>query len=182
MGLLALGTPLPWDEAKKYADHVRTHGITQFLAIWERLKDRTGDELLWGDEVRCKSVGDLDNSNLLPYRLNTWSSSSTRRRRTRNYPCARLRSSRNYPRSWTKSAQSVMTSMPCHPGQRLQWLRRDIRVTPPTFHPEYGRYMLESTPGSPYTGSIRDLLSVESNMRYRCASIILSSSPSSATN
>ncbi|TEB38333.1 glutamate-cysteine ligase catalytic subunit [Coprinellus micaceus] len=40
-------------------------------------------------------------------------------------------------------------------------------ITPPTFHPEYGRYMLESTPGAPYTGSIRDLLSVESNMRYR---------------
>ena len=27
--------------------------------------------------------------------------------------------------------------------------------------------MLESTPGSPYTGSIQDLLSVESNMHYR---------------
>ena len=37
--------------AKKYADHVRTHGITQFLHIWDRLKDRSGDELLWGDEV-----------------------------------------------------------------------------------------------------------------------------------
>ena len=41
------------------------------------------------------------------------------------------------------------------------------RHTVPTFHPEYGRFMLESTPGSPYTGEIRDLLSVESNMRYR---------------
>lgn len=41
------------------------------------------------------------------------------------------------------------------------------RISVPTFHPEYGRYMLESTPGSPYTGSLRDLLSVESNMRYR---------------
>ena len=51
MGLLYLGTPLAWDEAKKYADHVRYHGITQFLHIWDRLKDRTGDELLWGDEV-----------------------------------------------------------------------------------------------------------------------------------
>lgn len=29
--------------------------------------------------------------------------------------------------------------------------------------------MLESTPGSPYTGSIQDLLSVESNMHYRRA-------------
>lgn len=51
MGLLYLGTPLAWDEAKKYADHVRYHGITQFLHIWDRLKDRHGDELLWGDEV-----------------------------------------------------------------------------------------------------------------------------------
>lgn len=54
MGLLYLGTPLVWDEAKTYADHVRTHGITQFLHIWDRLKDRHGDELLWGDEV-CHS-------------------------------------------------------------------------------------------------------------------------------
>jgi glutamate--cysteine ligase catalytic subunit len=51
MGLLSLGTPLPWEEAKKYADHVRAHGITQFLNTWKRLKDRQGDELFWGDEV-----------------------------------------------------------------------------------------------------------------------------------
>ena len=37
----------------------------------------------------------------------------------------------------------------------------------PRFHPEYGRYMLESTPGAPYTGSLHDLISVEKNMRYR---------------
>ena len=52
MGLLYLGTPLSWDDAKQYADHVRYHGITQFLHLWDRLKDRHGDELLWGDEVR----------------------------------------------------------------------------------------------------------------------------------
>lgn len=51
MGLLYLGTPLTWDEASKYADHVREHGITQFLHTWDRVKDRHGDELLWGDEV-----------------------------------------------------------------------------------------------------------------------------------
>jgi glutamate--cysteine ligase catalytic subunit len=51
VGLLSLGTPLHWDQAKHYADHVRYHGITQFLNIWDRLKDRQGDELLWGDEV-----------------------------------------------------------------------------------------------------------------------------------
>lgn len=55
MGLLALGTPLVWSEAKKHADYVREHGIEQFLNIWERLKDRTGDRLLWGDEVSSLS-------------------------------------------------------------------------------------------------------------------------------
>lgn len=54
MGLLALGTPLPWSEAKKHADYVREHGIEQLLHIWDRLKDRTGDRLLWGDEVRIE--------------------------------------------------------------------------------------------------------------------------------
>jgi glutamate--cysteine ligase catalytic subunit len=51
MALLSLGTPLTWEEAKKLAEHVREHGIAQFLAIWNKLKDREGDELKWGDEV-----------------------------------------------------------------------------------------------------------------------------------
>ena len=48
-------------------------------------------------------------------------------------------------------------------------------VVVPKFHPEYGRYMLESTPGAPYTGSIPDLLSVEKDMRYRLVRAGLSS-------
>lgn len=51
MGFLALGTPLEWNEAKKYADHIKEHGVAQFLHIWDQLKDRSGDSLLWGDEV-----------------------------------------------------------------------------------------------------------------------------------
>jgi glutamate--cysteine ligase catalytic subunit len=43
MGLLALGKPL--------AEHIRYHGITQFLHTWDRWKDITGKGLLWGDEV-----------------------------------------------------------------------------------------------------------------------------------
>ena len=46
-----------------------------------------------------------------------------------------------------------------------------LSVVMPKFHPEYGRYMLESTPGAPYTGSIPDLLSVEKNMRYRLVQV-----------
>ncbi|CAE6431302.1 unnamed protein product [Rhizoctonia solani] len=39
--------------------------------------------------------------------------------------------------------------------------------TVPEFQPECNRYMLESAPGSPYTGSIESLLSVEEDMRNR---------------
>lgn len=51
MGLLSLGTPLPWSEVKQHAEHVREHGIHQFLSIWKKNKDKARDELLWGDEV-----------------------------------------------------------------------------------------------------------------------------------
>jgi glutamate--cysteine ligase catalytic subunit len=40
-------------------------------------------------------------------------------------------------------------------------------ATIPTFHPEYGRYMLESTPGCPFTGNPKDLVTVEADMRFR---------------
>ncbi|KAJ1914272.1 glutamate--cysteine ligase, partial [Tieghemiomyces parasiticus] len=51
MGLLSLGTPLHWEEANKYADHVRKNGIEQFLNIYRKNKDRQNDAHLWGDEI-----------------------------------------------------------------------------------------------------------------------------------
>jgi glutamate--cysteine ligase catalytic subunit len=51
MGLLTLGTPLTWEEAKKHADQVRSQGIQQFIRIFNRVKDRQRDVLLWGDEI-----------------------------------------------------------------------------------------------------------------------------------
>ncbi|KAL4073905.1 glutamate-cysteine ligase-domain-containing protein [Scleroderma citrinum] len=129
MGLLYLGTPLTWEETKQYADHVREHGITQFLHTWDAVKDRTGDELLWGDEVEYMVVT-LDSEQ-------------------RNAKLSLLQT-------------PVLEKL----GDTLTDLSGDS-VPVAQFHPEYGSYMLESTPGSPYTGSIVDLLSVESNMRYR---------------
>ena len=70
MGLLSLGTPLHWDQAKHFADHVRGHGITQFLNTWDRLKDRFGDELLWGDEVLPTALL-LCSTYSRPYRSST---------------------------------------------------------------------------------------------------------------
>lgn len=51
MGLLTEGSPLSWEETKKLADYVREHGVTQFINLYKRLKDRQGDVLKWGDEV-----------------------------------------------------------------------------------------------------------------------------------
>lgn len=52
MGLLSEGSPLDWDETKKYADHVRKHGVRQFINLYHKLKNRPCDVLKWGDEVR----------------------------------------------------------------------------------------------------------------------------------
>ena len=51
MGLLSDGEPLSWPETAALADHVRHHGIRQFVNLYNRLKTRHGDVLKWGDEV-----------------------------------------------------------------------------------------------------------------------------------
>lgn len=51
MGLLSEGSPLSWEETKKKADHVRKHGVKQFINQYNKLKDRQKDVLYWGDEV-----------------------------------------------------------------------------------------------------------------------------------
>ncbi|XP_061392080.1 glutamate--cysteine ligase-like [Musca vetustissima] len=51
MGLLSEGSPMSWEETKALAQHVREHGIQQFINLYHRLKDRQGDVLKWGDEV-----------------------------------------------------------------------------------------------------------------------------------
>ena len=54
MGLLSRGRPLSWEETKKNAWIVHRDGILQFIALYRKLKDRKGDTLKWGDEVRGK--------------------------------------------------------------------------------------------------------------------------------
>ncbi|KAJ1671202.1 glutamate--cysteine ligase, partial [Spiromyces aspiralis] len=51
MGLLSLGTPLPWEEAKKYVDHVRKNGIEQFINVWRQAKEAKSEPFVWGDEL-----------------------------------------------------------------------------------------------------------------------------------
>uniref|UniRef100_A0A8C4UT11 Glutamate--cysteine ligase n=1 Tax=Falco tinnunculus TaxID=100819 RepID=A0A8C4UT11_FALTI len=61
MGLLSQGSPLSWEETRRHAEHVRKHGIIQFLHIYRALRDRHKDVLKWGDEVRPRqrSMGEV---------------------------------------------------------------------------------------------------------------------------
>ncbi|KWU43246.1 glutamate-cysteine ligase catalytic subunit [Rhodotorula sp. JG-1b] len=133
MGLLALGTPLPWSEAKQHADYVREHGIEQLLHIWHNLKDRTGDRLLWGDEIEYIVISyDDEHKN------------------------ARL----------SLRQTEILQDLQADADERRRTPSREDACIP-VFHPEYGRYMLESTPGAPYGATLDDLLLVEGNMRFR---------------
>lgn len=59
MGLLTEGSPLSWAETKELANHVRKHGIIQFINLYKNLKDRQGDVLKWGDEVKMNLFSQL---------------------------------------------------------------------------------------------------------------------------
>ncbi|TPX63001.1 glutamate---cysteine ligase [Powellomyces hirtus] len=138
MGLLSLGTPLPWEEAKKHADHVRKHGIVQFLNIWNRIKTRRKDHLLWGDEIEYIVV------------------------------------------KYNDEEKGVKVSLHAHDAlEKLQVLELDHiakgEVFESSWKPEYGRYMLEGTPGLPYGYTLDDILGVEENMirRRRLATSML---------
>ena len=133
MGLLSLGTPLEWQDARPLASHVHKHGIQQFLSLWNKIKDRRGDILLWGDEIEY-IVDSFDQE-------------------TQNAKLS-LRQE-EILKVLSASDQETRETAPGLAGQI------------PTFHPEYGRFMLESTPGSPYGASPKELRRVERNMRLR---------------
>ncbi|KAI8086863.1 glutamate-cysteine ligase-domain-containing protein [Gilbertella persicaria] len=132
MGLLSLGTPLPWKEAKDYADHVRQHGIEQFLNIYHSQKDRQKHSLLWGDEIEyiVVKVNDEEKSTKL-----------------------------------SLSAFDILDKL-IKPEQDFLAGITDKEPSA-LWRPEYGRYMIEGTPGMPYGATFRDLVGVEANMKLR---------------
>ncbi|KAJ1829390.1 glutamate--cysteine ligase [Coemansia sp. RSA 2599] len=136
MGLLSLGTPLPWDQARHLAREVRKHGIEQFLHIWRNMKDRQKDRLLWGDEIEYMLIS-LDHKN----------------RR------ARLSQRGHELLNQLQAEENERLSQAGMPGEKpeLEALWR----------PEFGRYMIEGTPGQPYKSTVAELTNVEENMKRR---------------
>ncbi|KAJ5347357.1 hypothetical protein N7541_001732 [Penicillium brevicompactum] len=140
MGLLALGTALEWPDAKKKASQVREWGIEQLLANWRRARGKERDALLWGDEVEYLVVA-LDDA--------------AKKSRLSLAQADILKSLARDEALW-KSGSGEGNKHAGHDGEE-----------PPHFHPEFGRFMLEATPGEPWGIGFKDLLKVESNMKWR---------------
>ncbi|GAB1193344.1 ADP-ribosylation factor GTPase-activating protein gcs1 [Aspergillus pseudonomiae] len=139
-------------EAKKRADQVRKWGIErymngrspnahqQLLANWRRAKGKERDALLWGDEVEYLVVAVDDEA---------------KKARLSLAQAEILKSLAEDEANW-KSEGSNSIQNKEHDGE-----------DPPHFHPEFGRFMLEATPGRPWGIDFKDLLKVESNMKWR---------------
>jgi len=146
MGLLALGTPLEWPEAKKAASQVREWGIEQLLAIWNRAKGKENDSLLWGDEIEYLVVNfdDADRKVKLSLRQADILRALAEDEKL-------LKQGGGVPDINSGVSNSGKTAAKCAP----------------TFHPEFGRFMLEATPGKPWGIKLTDLLEVEDDMKWR---------------
>lgn len=145
MGLLALGTPLDWPEAKKSANQVREWGVKQLLEIWNKAKGKERDALLWGDEIEYIVVN---------YKKDDANVTLSLRQADILHALA--------------NSESLAAHGGCVPD--LQDVKRE-EETPalPIFHPEFGRFMLEATPGKPWGIAFKDLLDVEPDMKLRQA-------------
>ncbi|CAM1500972.1 Fc.00g101340.m01.CDS01 [Cosmosporella sp. VM-42] len=146
MGLLALGTALDWPDAKKRAPQVREWGIKQLLEIWNKAKGKERDALLWGDEVE--------------YLVVTYS---------KDDPKVLLSLRQAEILEALASDKELAKEGGCVPD--LQDEIKDVKKTKehpiPVFHPEFGRFMLEATPGKPWGIGFKELLEVEPDMKLR---------------
>ncbi|KAK3672409.1 glutamate--cysteine ligase [Recurvomyces mirabilis] len=142
MGLLATGTPLEWPEAKKVAGHVRQWGIEQLLAIWNKAKGKERDALLWGDEIEYLVV----------------SFDEEKRRVVLSLRQADILEALASDAELLRQGGGVPD---------IQTGDKKHGKVAPTFHPEFGRFMLEATPGAPWGIGFKDLLDVESDMKWR---------------
>ncbi|KAI9843493.1 MAG: Zn finger-containing GTPase- Activating Protein for ARF [Thelocarpon superellum] len=126
MGLLAIGTPLAWPEAKRNARHVRE----------------------WGIEVRNLTI-------LIEYLV--VSCDDAARKATLSLRQADILAALAKDDELCRHGGCV-PDLPTLPARNTAL---------PAFHPEFGRFMLEATPGRPWGIGFKDLLNVEPNMKWR---------------
>ncbi|KAH0498853.1 hypothetical protein TgHK011_006083 [Trichoderma gracile] len=146
MGLLALGTALEWPEAKLRANQVREWGIRQLLEIWNKAKGKERDAMLWGDEVEYLVVMySKDDPKVL----------------------LSLRQAEILKALSNNEALAEAGSVPALQDETPAAKPNKNSGTLPVFHPEFGRFMLEATPGKPWGIGLKELLGVEPDMKLR---------------
>uniref|UniRef100_A0A7S3YWG9 Glutamate--cysteine ligase n=1 Tax=Lotharella globosa TaxID=91324 RepID=A0A7S3YWG9_9EUKA len=144
MGFLVKGKPLSWKESEGVREYVRKHGVEQFIHIWKKNKDREDLDFLWGDEVEGFLCQLTDKEGKKAIKLSLRGSEV-------------LEKLKEAEKEETAKAEEKDGCGTCPPSV--------------IFHPEYGCFMIETTPSAPYGGFVRDLRCVEANMRLRRAKV-----------
>ncbi|KAI1762368.1 GCS-domain-containing protein [Hypoxylon sp. FL1150] len=142
MGLLAEGTALDWPDAQKKAHQVREWGIKQLLQIWNKAKHKERDAMLWGDEIEYLVV-----------------------KYSKDDPKVLLSLRQADILKALANDEELSDKGGCVPA--LQELESQRANPLPVFHPEFGRFMLEATPGKPWGIGFKELLGVETDMKNR---------------
>ncbi|KAK3309020.1 glutamate-cysteine ligase-domain-containing protein [Chaetomium strumarium] len=114
--------------------------LCQLLEIWNKAKGKERDAMLWGDEVE--------------YLVVTYSKDDPR-------VLLSLRQADILKALDNDTALSMSGCAPPLPDGS------NAHQPPPVFHPEFGRFMLEATPGKPWGIEFKELLEVEPNMKLR---------------
>ncbi|XP_054050100.1 glutamate--cysteine ligase catalytic subunit isoform X1 [Rissa tridactyla] len=185
MGLLSQGSPLSWEETRRHAEHVRRHGIIQFLHIYRALRDRHKDVLKWGDEAcsMCVWIYSFRSATLLaqlcsfPWeKLGSCLSSSSALQHVMDggQRCVGFAAEGEHQVEYmlvkfdheNKKVRLVLCGEEVL--QTLQDKGEKVNPNHPTlWRPEYGSYMIEGTPGQPYGGTMSEFNTVQDNMRKR---------------
>ncbi len=162
MGFLEAGVPMEWMDDEKYhqiLEYVRAHGVDQFINLWNTVKSRTNDSLLWGDEIEFHIFVKADEQNGNSNGLSNSSASEG--------SVAAASNSASYASTATPKLKLLNKA-----ADLLKKLEEEDKHLPEsertsTWHPEYGAWMIEATPSTPYGGFSDELCRVESNMRRR---------------
>lgn len=144
------GQPLPPEELKAAAKYIREHGVLQFINTWKRLKDLSNDELKFGDEIEC-GIFAVDHANKT-VKLSIRGAEVYLMLR---YFLIMQRLKYYYYLLKIKNELVEREKTHLHEAEGCSW------------HPEFGAWMVESTPSRPYTGYAADLLRIERNMVIR---------------
>lgn len=128
---------MEWEDMAVWQEHVRKHGVQQFIRLYNKLKDERGRTLKWGDEVEYIIVK-LDHAA----------------------KAARVSLRADELLGKLIVPEEKMKEEVKDHGVSSVELRS-------LWRPEYASYMVEGTPGGPYGGATNYFNTVEHNMRVR---------------